>query len=342
MAAVDVIAVVGGCAPERARYARGLADASKQRFVPATHLREADHPAEEAAKIACWCATRFGSVVEFPTEAEPVDVVAAFADPDGAVRLAEIVCVVDAPHLLHDLADESFLARRDGSGGVEQVARALLAAHQIEFASTVVLLNWKLLAAPKIALVTALICHLNPSAQVQLHDGWRSLGARPGAVRVPAHERPGWIRALSDEFQPRITHPEVGVVRYQQVRPLHPARLLSFLDERLGTGEFGTVVRSAGFCRLATRPTRPAEWDQTGSVIALHPLAPDEQVAEEDELLAVGQELVFIGLGLDRRAIARALDEVALDDEELLAGPQAWAELCDPFPAWPGAEDRAD
>ncbi|GAA5596001.1 G3E family GTPase [Kocuria rhizophila] len=130
-------------------------------------------------------------------------------------------------------------------------------------------------------------------------------------------------------------------LRYENVRPLHPQRLGDLLDHRIETGEFGTVLRSAGFCRLATRSHVIAQWNHVGRMICLSPLARDEDMGERDELLALGQDLGIIGLDLDVPALRRAFDDAALTDDELAAGPAAWSQFHDPFPARPTA-DRAD
>ena len=46
------------------------------------------------------------------------------------------------------------------------------------------------------------------------------------------------------------------------------------------------------------------------------------------------QELVFIGQGLDQKAMTKALDKCLLNEEDVLKGKKYWAILNDPFPAW--------
>ncbi|WP_233166605.1 GTP-binding protein [Archangium sp. Cb G35] len=50
--------------------------------------------------------------------------------------------------------------------------------------------------------------------------------------------------------------------------------------------------------------------------------------------MARRQELVFIGAGLDERALRARLDAALLTDLEFAKGPKAWKRLRDPFPAW--------
>ncbi|GGF43681.1 hypothetical protein GCM10010922_19030 [Microbacterium sorbitolivorans] len=126
------------------------------------------------------------------------------------------------------------------------------------------------------------------------------------------------------------------------MRPLHPARLGVLLDERIEPGEFGTLIRSMGFCRLATRPHAVTEWNHVGGMISFDPLGRDDALGDDEEILAVGQELGLIGIDLDVRALTRALDDPALTDEELAAGPAEWAKFADPFPAWPRVAKDAD
>jgi hypothetical protein len=46
------------------------------------------------------------------------------------------------------------------------------------------------------------------------------------------------------------------------------------------------------------------------------------------------QELVFIGQGLDEKALRRRLDQCLLDEHEMRMGPLGWGQLPDPFPTW--------
>ncbi|MBK0419600.1 GTP-binding protein [Leucobacter sp. CSA1] len=340
---IDVTAVIGSCSPERLGAARRLAQQTGSMVIPASRLAISPAPLDEAASLVPWAYTEGRAVVEFPAGVPVTHIIGMLADAEEGTRLVDVTCVVDACHLLDDLQREDYLVRR-GPLGVEGRSRALITAEQIEFASTVLLVNWEPLSTPELSTTMSLINHLGPSARLRLHrSGPESPPSR--TIYSAGQERPGWIGILNEDFSPHMTDPRVGAFRYENLRPMHPERLSRLLDDRVARGAFGTVVRSAGFCRLATRPGITGQWEHVGQMFSLHPLANDADAwagDEDDEVLAVGQDIAFIGLDLDRPALVTALDEATLTDEEFAAGPSAWASYPDPFPVSQTAIDRAE
>ncbi len=47
-----------------------------------------------------------------------------------------------------------------------------------------------------------------------------------------------------------------------------------------------------------------------------------------------GQEIVFIGVKLDRDRVLALMTSALLTDAELAEGPQRWTGYADPLPAW--------
>lgn len=341
MESIGVIAVAGVCRPERQGYARRLAASTGRPLLPASRVAGSPDPAHEAVILASWKDPATGAVLEVPDEVPVTELIGAFADQEARARLLGLVCVADAAHLLDDLLRDDHVALRDAESGVAArlEASAQLAVTQLEYASTIVLVNWAALPPEELAVAMALVNHLSPRARLRLHrEGTSHLEFdEPYSVE---QDRAGWICLLNGDFDPHMTDRRVSAVRYEQIRPLHPGRLQHLLDERIEPGEFGLVVRSAGFCRLATRPGVVGQWEHVGRVISLSPIAADAALADDDELLAVGQDLAFIGIDLDHTRLASALDEAALSDDEIAAGPRSWAGYADPFPAWTTATDR--
>lgn len=340
-----VIAVVGSCAPERARYTEQLARAADGMHVSARRLSLAPDPLDEACALAPWANTPAGAVAEFPTTTIMTELIGALADPAAHLDLTAIVCVVDAAHLLRDLARDDYAHHRAApwqrDAGIRYTARAMLAVTQIEYASMVVLVNWEALSTPDLSTTMALVSSLSPQARLRLdHDGV----AAPEATESYAstQERPGWVALLNGDFNPHMTDRRITGLRYEHLRPLHPERLQTLLDDRIEQGEFGTVLRSAGFCHFATRPGIVGEWNHVGSMISFEPLALAARHHDADEVLAIGQDLAIIGLDLDVTALTAALDDAALTDDEFATGPEAWAKFPDPYPAWDTADAETD
>lgn len=342
MPQIDVIAVVGPRAPERVRCAKRLAERSGRAFLPATRLAPAVDPIEEALDLVPWTTPSGGAVVEFPAATSVIDLIGALTDPFAPTRLLAVVCVVDAEHLAADLADEEYVTRAVGGGEAEHTARAWLAVTQLEHATTIVLANADRVPAAQRDALLGLLGVIAPSARLHPADADSPVAVPlDTGVMGAAQGRAGWTRALSgDAIRP--VGGGVSAFRYENLRPLHPWRLHLLLDDRFASGEFGMIVRSAGFCRLASRPGVVAQWEQVGGMFDLVPVADAVRPDDEDELLAVGQDLFVAGLGLHRAALTAALDEVALSDDELLAGVTAWRTYPDPFPDWlvPGGSDR--
>lgn len=333
MAEVDVVAVVGVCGPERLRYARELAADTGRLFVPASRLAMSPDPAGETTALVPWVTNAEGVVIEFPVGLPVTEIIGALSLDDNDAVLREVVCVADALHLVDDLRRDSYSHRRLTAEVTQSMAHSLLAATQLEFASTIALVNWEALSTPDLSTVMALVSHISPWARVHLR-GDNDHRAAPGEHYGVGQARPGWVSLLSADFPPHMTDPRVSALRYENVRPLHPGRLQTLLHDRLEPGEFGSVIRSAGFCRLATRPHMVAHWEHVGCMISFEALAPDDEFGGSDDLLAVGEDIAFFGLDMDRLALIGALDEAVLTDEELIAGPAEWATFSDPFPAW--------
>jgi len=316
------VAIMGVCAPERRAYAERTAARLGR---PLHLLRYADLRSSHALPHPRPRVDDATAVVDLGTD---VDLIHAIVVRGGAE--IEAVCVVDARHMMGDLLDDVALvaSAKPGDTRGDVGARARQAALALELATRIVWVNWEHVPTAALAVQMALASHLNPRAIVRLSrdplSDLRSDATHEGEIL----ERAGWVHALNDAHDPYMRDNRVMTLRYEQLRPFHPARLSAALD-RLDDGAAGRLVRSAGFCRLASRPGILARWEHVGSAMWIEPLGAD------DGRMGMGQEIAFTGLDLSAPKLVHILDEAALTDAEFAAGPSAWASLEDPLPAWP-------
>lgn len=301
------VVVVGVCAPERRRYAEQLA-----------LVVDAGMP-----------------LVELPTDADVLHI-----DPVLQNAPALIVCVVDTRHLIADLRDGAPLVENAPAGDDrgDFGARARQSVAFIEAATLVCFVEWESVSTAELSLLMALTSHLSPSARIRLSRGASddlvSLASR-ATTRLPLAEQAGWVRALNGHHDPYMTDRRVSTIRYERLRPFHPGRLSHALDE-IESSHHGHVIRSAGFCRLATRADTLARWQQVGSAMWLDPITSSMDAS------GTGQDLALTGVDLKSRALFAALDGALVTDDELAEGPPRWRQFADPLPAWPDTTEDAE
>jgi G3E family GTPase len=128
-------------------------------------------------------------------------------------------------------------------------------------------------------------------------------------------------------------------------RPFHPGRLETLTDEG-----FASVLRAKGFMWLASNSDETILFSVAGSTLTVEPsgrwLAADETEDVNDPELAeyvgkvwdaeVGdrrQEIVFIGVQMDRATLEARLDAALLTEDEMVGGAEAWKLFDNPFAA---------
>ncbi|MFT7837881.1 GTP-binding protein [Saccharothrix sp. BKS2] len=276
-------------------------------------------------------------LIESTGISEPMPVAATFewTFEDGTslsdhARLDTMVTVVDAANFLSELERGDRLDERD-LAAAEDDERGIsdLLVDQVEFADVLVLNKTDLATPEQLATAEGLLRKLNPNARhVRAHRGVVDLAEVLDTGRydpVTAATSPGWAEELAGTHTPETEEYGIRSVAYRADRPFHPARLVEALAGWEG------VVRSKGFCHIASRPRTLAVWSQAGPTMTIEP----------GELLdgpTARQELVFIGVGLDPDEPRRRLDPALLTDAELAAGPAAWRRMDDPLPPWDDPE----
>ena len=277
-------------------------------------------------------------VIESTGISEPMPVAATFSweFDDGfslsrVARLDTLVTVIDASTFLPELARGEALIDRD-LAATDDDARSIsdLLVDQIEFADVLLLNKTDLVSEKTCATVETLLRRLNPSAKVvRTTHGVVELDAVLATGLFDpllAARTPGWDEEIADGHTPEIEEYGIGSMTFRSDRPFHPERLQAALDQLQG------LLRSKGFCWIASRPTIAAIWSQAGPNLVIEPA---QYWSTTD--FAPSQEIVMIGVHLDRRRVSDLMESALLTDTELAAGQSEWVAYPDPLPAWPVA-----
>ncbi|MDX1871178.1 GTP-binding protein [Mycolicibacterium sp. 120266] len=274
-------------------------------------------------------------VIESTGISEPMPVAATFGweFEDGfslgrLARLDTMVTVVDASTFLPELARGQSLADRDmvaGPGDGRNIADLLT--DQVEFADVILLNKTDLVSEQQLGAVEAVVRRLNPTARLLRTDhGVVALGEVLDTGRFDpdaAAKVPGWDEEIANGHTPETEEYGIGSMTFRADRPFHPDRLATALEQMRG------LLRSKGFCWIASRPAIAAIWSQAGPNLVIEPA---QYWSSTD--VTPGQEIVFIGVRLDRDRIGGLLDSALLTDDEVAAGEQSWLHFPDPLPAW--------
>ncbi|MGC1304983.1 MAG: zinc metallochaperone GTPase ZigA [Caulobacteraceae bacterium] len=299
-------------------------------------------------------------LIESTGVSEPMPVAATFDFRDEAgesladvTRLDAMVTVVDAFNFLRDYESSELLADRGETAGVgdgRSVVELLI--EQVEFADVIVLNKADLVSTDDMRRLAGILAAINPQAKVvEAQHGAAPLDAiLDTGLYDPdrAELAPGWHKALNGETVPETEEFGISHFVYRADRPFDPARLDVWFR-----AEWPGVIRSKGFFWLATRNDRVGSWSQAGPATKVEvggrwwATAPKAMWPDDPQWRAGmaklwrprygdrRQEIVLIGQNMDRGALERGFDACLVSRAQFALGPQAWAKLPDPFPAWP-------
>lgn len=294
-------------------------------------------------------------IIESTGISEPLPVAQTFVfdDETGAslsdvARLDTMATVVDAPALLADLSARDTLADRGevlGDDDTRMLADLLV--DQLEFANVIVINKCSELDERELGQLEGLIRQLNPNARLLRTD----FGRVPVAEIVntelfdmdEAQASAGWQRELAGDHTPESEEYGISSFVYRARAPFHPARLWALLQSEL-TG----VLRAKGYLWVCTRPAVALTFSIAGGSRMLEPagywwsaLTPEQREeygapdthAELHEIYGDRmQELVFIGIDVDKAGLTEALDLCLLTPDEGAERPNSWPLHEDPLP----------
>jgi G3E family GTPase len=299
------------------------------------------------------------------SEPMPVAETFTFRDEKGRslsdiARLDTMVTVVDAFNFLRDYKSTDSLQERGESMGEEDERNVVdLLIEQIEFCDVIVLNKADLVSQTEFEELHAILHSLNPRADIvpasfSRVDLDRVLNTKRFNFEQ-ASAAPGWLKEMRGEHAPETEEYGIRSFAYRARRPFHPQRFW----QKIHQGMPG-VIRSKGYFWLATRMELAGEWSQAGSICRHHAAGLWWSAVERSEwpqdqeyldrilnksIAPYGdrrQELVFIGIQIDQKALSSELDQCLLTDAEMQMGEAMWKNFTDPFPAWIDDDDEAE
>ena len=294
------------------------------------------------------------------SEPMPVAATFSFVDEEGGsladvAQLDTMVTVVDGEKFLEDYESiESLEDRRMALGPEDERNIADLLIDQIEFANVLVINKTDRMPEAARAQLRLILRRLNPDARLVETQFGR---VAPGEIlhtqlfdEGRASQAAGWLKELQGFGAHTPESEEYGITSfvYRARRPFHPHRLWEALDDG-----WSGVLRAKGFMWLATKHDLIGVYSQAGNCVSLEPERPwyaalpsEEWPVDEQSLQSIRglwqepygdrmQEVVFIGVNMDRAAIEARLNSSLLTEEEMAMPPETWEVLFeDPFGPW--------
>ncbi len=308
-------------------------------------------------------------VIESTGISEPLPVAETFTfeDAEGKslsdlARLDTMVTVVDAANFLREYEKADFLKERGQAVGEEDnrtVADLLI--EQVEFCDVIVLNKLDLVSVAQKERLKAILQGLNPRAEiVEASFGKVPLEKILNTRKFDFEEAaksPKWLKELRGEHTPETEEYGISSFVFRARKPFHPTRLWNLVNDN---SFWRGVLRSKGFFWLATRMKVVGEWAQAGGSINFSPAGawwasvPEALWGVEPEMKAEikslfegkygdrRQELVFIGIDMDKAQLISRLEEALLTPEEMAVGEGAWEQYFDPFPEWQFQTENSD
>ena len=291
------------------------------------------------------------------SEPLPVAETFTFEDENGIslsdiAKLDTMVTVVDAFNFLRDYSSQDSLQDREQSMGKEDDRRVVdLLIEQIEFADVIILNKTDLVSPQDLERLIGIMKIFNTKAKILVSEfGKVPLSEVLGTGLFDfeeASKAAGWLKELRGEHFPETEQYGISSFVYRARRPFHPEKFKRLIDR-----EWSGVIRSKGMFWLATRYDYAGSWSQAGSICRNEMAGmwwdaiPKNKWPEDQEWRSSikgyfsgehgdrRQELVLIGIDMNKEALTKMLDDCLLSFEEMRKGKLSWKKLPDSFPIW--------
>jgi len=297
-------------------------------------------------------------VIESTGVSEPMPVAETFTFTDDSghslndlAQLDTMVTVVDARNFLDDYySSESLQDREQAMNEADGRSIVDLLVDQVEFANVILINKTDAVNADELDEVRGIVKALNPKAKViETSHSAVELDEVLSTGRfemAEAEQSKGWLYSLQ-HHTPETEEYGISNFVFRARRPFHTQRFNDLLR-----GNWPGVIRAKGLFWLATRMDLAGFFSQAGVLRSTNAMGffwsavPEEQWPSDPEALAEihgnrqepygdrRTEIVIIGRNMDPAALTQRLESCLLNDEEMAAGPSAWADYSDPFPNW--------
>lgn len=295
-------------------------------------------------------------LIESTGISEPIPIAQTFTYEDketgidlrSLARLDCLVTVVDAYRFWHDFScGETLLERGEASGEGDTRDVVDLLIDQIETCNVLLLNKCDLVLNEELDELEGVLRKLQPTAKIiRTQNG----SIDPKEIlntglfdfeRVSTSA--GWIKELQQEgHTPETEEYGISSFVYRRARPFHPERLAGFMGDWPEE-----VVRAKGLVWIAAKADLAASLSQAGSSIQFGPagrwlasFSEEEQqevFRSEPEILRRWDqvwgdrlnEIVFIGIDMNRPKVEKWLDRCLLTEEEMNLN---WAVFHNPLP----------
>ncbi|PRP75612.1 cobalamin synthesis protein P47K [Planoprotostelium fungivorum] len=308
-------------------------------------------------------------LIESTGISEPMQVAETFTfeDENGNslcqwARLDTMVTMVDAHNFHDNLKSIKHLRDSDekaDSDDPRTISHLLM--DQIEFANVIVLNKIDLVSREVVQVLKAALKSLNPSARV--------ITARNSRVKLKsilntrkfnfekASSAPGWLKQMRGQQIPESEEYGVTSFVYRRRLPFHSERLYDLLSD--SQTNLPSVIRSKGFAWIATKHRYCANWASAGNMYSLSPDSlwfadvpssewpwKDPKFWEDYKADSVHgdrrQEIVIIGVHMDKEKVAARLDTALVTQEEYEEGTEAWTKQGDKWGDWEAVEAQEE
>ena len=296
------------------------------------------------------------------SEPLPVAQTFVFEDEEGIslsslTKLDTMVTVIDAFNFLKDYREGLSLREKKQALNEQDIRNVSdLLIEQVEFCNVILLNKTDLINNTDLLELEGILKALNPKANIiQIQNGKVESDKilNTGLFNFEeAEQSAGWIQELQGNHIPETEEYGISSFVYKVNKPFHPERFYDFLAESFPV----EVIRSKGFFWLASRMDFVGNWSQAGASEQIEmagmwwaAIPKDNWPEDQDYLELISeewkepfgdrrQELVFIGIKMDKEKIINLLNQCLLTDEELALGAKNWKNFPDLFPEWKVAE----